>query len=105
MLKRWSPSVCGRRLPLAAHNPRVRLDVMTDAARKLLEDALALPADERLKLASEIIASVDGPQDADWDAAWLAELDRRVAAAKQRGQSGSDWIEARARIMKRLGET
>jgi hypothetical protein len=30
-----------------------------------------LPEDERLELASEIIASVDVPRDADWDAAWL----------------------------------
>jgi putative addiction module component (TIGR02574 family) len=76
---------------------------MTDAARKLLEDVLALPEDERLELASEIIASVDGPRDADWDASWLAELDRRTAVARQRGESGSDWTEARARILKRLG--
>ena len=45
---------------------------MTEAARKLLEDVLALPEDERLELASQIIASVDGPADADWQAAWLA---------------------------------
>ncbi len=48
---------------------------MSDADRKLLEDVLALPEDERLKLASEINASVDGPRDAGWEAAWLGELD------------------------------
>lgn len=64
---------------------------MSDAARKLLEDALALPEDERLELASEIIASVDGSRDAGWEAASLGELDRRVDAAKSRGDSGSDW--------------
>ncbi len=42
--------------------------VMSDAARKLLQDVLALPEDKRLALDSEIIASVDGPRDADWDA-------------------------------------
>jgi hypothetical protein len=31
---------------------------------------------------SEIIASVDGPADADWDAVWLAELERRSHAAQ-----------------------
>jgi len=76
---------------------------MTDAARKLLRDVLALPEDERLELASEIIASVDGPHDADWEAVWLAELDRRTAAAKQRGESGADWTDVRARILERLG--
>lgn len=76
---------------------------MSDAARKLLQDVLALPEDERLELASEILASVDGPRDAGWDAAWLGELDRRVEAAKSRGESGSDWTEARSRILKSLG--
>ena len=76
---------------------------MTSSARKLLEDALELSEDERLKLASEIIASVDGPQDADWEAAWLAELDRRSEAAKARGGTSSEWSEARARILNRLG--
>ena len=51
---------------------------MSDAARKLLQEVLALPEDERLELASDIIASVEGPRDADWDDAWLAELDRRT---------------------------
>ncbi|MGH7283651.1 MAG: addiction module protein [Polyangiaceae bacterium] len=75
---------------------------MSEAARKLLQDVLTLSEDERLELASEIIASVDGPQDADWEATWLAELDRRTDAAKTRGESGSDWSDARARILKRL---
>lgn len=78
---------------------------MSDAARKLLQEVLSLPEDERLELASEIIASVDGPEDAGWEAAWLGELDRRVEAAKNRGESGSDWADARARILKRLGRT
>jgi putative addiction module component (TIGR02574 family) len=77
---------------------------MTGSARKLLQDVLALPEDERLELASEIIASVDGPGDADWDSAWLAELDRRTDAAKARGETASEWTDARARILKRLGQ-
>jgi putative addiction module component len=66
---------------------------------------LSLPEDHRLELASEIIASVDGPRDADWDGAWLAELDRRVAAGKLRGEAASDWSEARARILERIART
>lgn len=71
-------------------------------ARKLLEDALTLPERDRLALASEIIASVDGPADAGWDDAWLAEIDRRVKSAEAHGQTGSDWADARARILSRL---
>jgi putative addiction module component (TIGR02574 family) len=76
---------------------------MTSSARKLLEDALVLPEAERLELASEIIASVDGPRDADWEDAWLTEVDRRAAAAKARGETASEWTDVRARILKRLG--
>lgn len=76
---------------------------MSDAARKILQDVLALPENERLELASEIIASVDGPRDGDWEAAWLSELDRRTEAAKQHGESGTEWTDVRARILKRLG--
>ncbi|HEY6460224.1 MAG TPA: addiction module protein [Polyangiaceae bacterium] len=75
---------------------------MSEAARKILQHVLALPEDERLELASEIIASVDGPRDGDWEQTWLAELDRRTVAAQARGDSGSEWSEARARILKRL---
>jgi putative addiction module component (TIGR02574 family) len=76
---------------------------MTSSARKLLQDALVLPEEERLELASEIIASVDGPDDADWDVVWLAELDRRAEAAKARGGTASEWTDVRARLLKRLG--
>ena len=75
---------------------------MTGSARRLLEDVLALPEAERLEVASEILASVDGPHDADWEGAWLAELDRRVEAANGRRESAADWTDARARILKRL---
>ena len=76
---------------------------MTRAAHKLLADVLALPEDERLELASETIASVDGPHDGDRESAWLAELDRRVEAAKSRGDAGAEWTDVRARILSRLG--
>jgi hypothetical protein len=47
-----------------------------------------LSEDERLELASEIIASVHGPHQADWEAGWLVELHRRTEAAKARGGDG-----------------
>ncbi len=63
-----------------------------------------LPEDERFELVSEIIASVDGPHDEDWEAVWLAELDQRGwRLRKLRGEAASDWSDVRARILKRLG--
>jgi len=78
---------------------RATLPSMTDAARKLLDDVLALAEEERAHIVTEVIASLDGPPDADWDATWLAELDRRVDAAKQAGESGTDWSEIRAELL------
>jgi putative addiction module component (TIGR02574 family) len=75
---------------------------MTDAAKKLLQAASALPEDERLALASELIASVDGPPDGDWESAWLAELDRRAKAARERGERAPEWSEVRARVLSQL---
>jgi Putative addiction module component len=76
---------------------------MTGPARRLLQDVLALPEAERLELASEIIASVDGPRNGDWEFAWMAELDRSADAARARGEAASEWIDVRARILDRLG--
>ena len=76
---------------------------MTDAAKKLLEAASALSEDQRLELASELIASVDGPPDADWESTWLAELDRRVQAARNEREPASEWSEVRARLLSQLG--
>ena len=45
---------------------------------ELLEHALQLPDDDRLALATELLDSVEGPQDPEWAEAWAAELDRRV---------------------------
>ena len=76
---------------------------MTDAAKKLLEAASALPEEERLELASELVASVDGPPDANWESTWVAELDRRVEAARERGELAPEWSEVRARLLSQLG--
>ena len=76
---------------------------MTDAAKKLLEAASSLTEEERLELASELIASVDGPPDDDWDSASLAELDRRIEGAREKGESAPEWSEVRARLLSQLG--
>ena len=77
---------------------------MTDGAKDILARALGLPEGERLELATELIASVDGPADADWDALWLAELDGRMEAERKQGSPSSDWADARRRILDRLSK-
>jgi len=76
---------------------------MSSVAEKLISEAMSLSEDERLEMAAELIASVDGPPDADWEAVWLAELDRRRDAATARGETAAEWSDVRARLLRGLG--
>jgi putative addiction module component (TIGR02574 family) len=76
---------------------------VTESARKLLRDVLDLPEEDRVRIATELLASLDGAPDADWDSAWVAELQRRLQAAADRGEPAPEWAEVRARILTRLG--
>jgi putative addiction module component (TIGR02574 family) len=75
---------------------------MSPAANKLLDQAMSLSEDERLALATDLIASVDGPAESGWDDTWAEELERRATAAAQRGTPAPEWREVRARILSRL---
>jgi putative addiction module component (TIGR02574 family) len=75
---------------------------MAEPARDLFAAALALPEAQRLHLASELLASVEEPEDAEWDGAWLAELERREHAVRTGESPGSEWSEVRARLVARL---
>lgn len=75
---------------------------LSHAARKLLADALLLSERERAQLVSDLLASLNDEADADWDHAWLVELDRRVNEAEQSGDSGSEWRLVRERILAKL---
>jgi putative addiction module component (TIGR02574 family) len=68
------------------------------AKKKLLEDALGLPPEERADLAAELIASLDGPPDDDAETAWAAEIERRARRVLSGASEGRVWEEVRARI-------
>ena len=75
---------------------------MAEPASDLFAAALALPEAQRLHLASELLASVEEPEDTEWNAAWLAELERRERSVLTGGPPGSEWSEVRARLVSRL---
>jgi putative addiction module component (TIGR02574 family) len=75
---------------------------MTREVARILNDALLLSEDERLELAQQIIASVEGAADEDWHEQWLAELDRRLTADRGDGERGAAWEEVRARVLHTL---
>jgi len=76
---------------------------MSNAARRLIDEAMGLTDDERLEVAAELLASVDGPPDDDWQGAWLREIERRRSNSEAAGRPASAWQEARDRILQRLG--
>ena len=65
----------------------------------ILEEALRLPPEDRLALATELLNSVEGDADPEWDTAWLAELDRRAKDAGANPAALEEWSEVRARIL------
>jgi putative addiction module component (TIGR02574 family) len=66
-------------------------DFMSDEARHLIEQALNLPVQERAKVISELLASLDEGSDSDADAAWAAEIERRAERALRGESQGKDW--------------
>jgi putative addiction module component (TIGR02574 family) len=69
---------------------------------RVLADALRLPAQDRLALAAELIDSVEEPNDPEWDAAWLSELDQRAQAADANPSELEDWTSVRDRLLNDL---
>ncbi len=68
-------------------------------ANKILEDALALPADERARVAARLIESLDPADEPDVDAAWRVEVARRGRELDEGTVETVDWLEARRQIL------
>jgi len=57
------------------------MTTMSERARKLLHDAMELPLSERAGVAADLLASLDGEPEADVEAAWASEIERRAREA------------------------
>lgn len=74
---------------------------MSDKARRLLEEALELPAEERAHLAVELSASVEGEEEpGDVQKAWAEEIERRLQRLESGESELNDWATVRARIQR-----
>jgi hypothetical protein len=72
---------------------------MARSIRNITSEALELPEEERLALASELINSVEGISDPEWEAEWSRELDAREAHGLEHARP---WSEVHSRILERL---
>lgn len=77
-----------------------KLESMSPAANRLIEEALALPEDARTELLEALIESLDGPGEApdEVDAAWADEIAERLRAVEAGSVKPIPWEEARRAI-------
>jgi putative addiction module component (TIGR02574 family) len=71
---------------------------MGEAGKRLLKEALQLPDAERAELASELMASFDGPADPDVETAWAVEIERRATRVLTGESQGNSWEDVQERI-------
>lgn len=75
---------------------------MSGRAQKVLGEALDLTDEERADVALELVASLDGPRDADAEEAWVAEIERRARRVLTDPEGGEGWSSVRAEIESKL---
>ena len=69
---------------------------------KLLKESLALPAEVQAALGDSLLGSLHTEVDADAEAAWQIEVQRRVAELDSQTVSPLTWAEVRSRLMATL---
>ena len=74
---------------------------MKQDPNNLLEEALKLPLEARAALAGALLDSLDQEVDEDAEAAWQAEIDRRLRDLDSGAVKPIPWSEARLRISSR----
>jgi putative addiction module component (TIGR02574 family) len=77
------------------------------AIEKLLRDALALPREERARLANALQESLErggdeAASDAEWEAAWSAELERRLRDFDEGRATAISYEEFKSRMRARV---
>jgi putative addiction module component (TIGR02574 family) len=74
---------------------------MTPSAVKLLEEALKLSPEVRAALAASLLESLDEGVDEDAEAAWAAEITKRLRELDTGAVAAVPWSEARRMILGR----
>jgi putative addiction module component (TIGR02574 family) len=75
---------------------------MTPEVSRLLEQALSLSVEEREALAESLISNLDGKVDDGVQAAWEAELGKRIADLDSGKAKTTSWAEVRKRNLAKL---
>ncbi len=71
---------------------------MSISAEALLDSAFKLPSEDRARIATELIASLDGIPGAGVEAAWDVEVERRIEQVDQGKVQLLDWNVVKAEV-------
>jgi putative addiction module component (TIGR02574 family) len=74
-------------------------------AKRLLDEVLELPAEERDAFAAELLQTLDGPPDVRTDDALADEIQRRAEEALKSDWKGHTWEEVRSEVERSLRES
>ncbi|MBX7114666.1 MAG: addiction module protein [Myxococcaceae bacterium] len=72
---------------------------MSDELKRVVELALKLPGDARAALAGRLLDSLDQEVDENAEAAWSAEISKRLARLDSGVVKAVSWAEARRAIL------
>lgn len=72
---------------------------MTERARKIIDDAVRLSAEERAEIVDELLVTLGG---ADLHPDWIPELERRARAAHAAPDGGEPWDQVERRLRARF---
>lgn len=75
---------------------------MTNKTAAILKQALELSDEERAELAGALLESLEPPADADVDAAWREEIEKRIAQIDSGAVETVPWDVVRDRLYARL---
>ena len=75
---------------------------VVSASRKILEEAMSLPSEERARVAAVLIASLEEGEDADAEEQWAVEIEHRARRVKAGQSRGASWEDVRERLMAQL---
>lgn len=78
------------------------MTTMSKVVQSVLAEALRLDLHARAELAAELLKSLDGPEDPDAEAAWAAEIERRVAAIETGTVDLEPWENVKRRIEREI---
>jgi putative addiction module component (TIGR02574 family) len=76
--------------------------IMSNAAAKILQEALQLSDRDRANLAVSLIDSLDPSIDSDWEAAWDLEIAQRTKELDEGTVQTIPWEEVRRKLRGRL---